>query len=376
MFILDNWYLFVIFVGVFLGITTVVLIFEARSQNDEILRLNPLLVIRNIILNQIGFYLLHLYVMLTVDVTGAEIFWWTQVFTSVEHDFVTKRGLLTDLGLILSLTVTCVVTTGSVRTYRNMLDYCFTIFVIHFIVVSIVENNFPTQGAWWVASVVGVILCMICSERLSYYLETMSYQSSLHEATYKSKHSKTEETELPVISESEEHFTSSSYSKSKDLEDEKSKGNRSDEVTLEETSSNRVKKERSSDSEDKFEIKGKRNSSNSKKHGSIEEKRLKDEEESDSESSVEEVLTKKSKSESNSPQLEKIPPNVKGQSLEEVETGKKDSLRAAKSREKEGVISSESVVSQEVTQESPRNTTDEEKSSENSSEIEEDKKTV
>jgi len=67
---------------------------------------------------------------------------------------------------------------------------------------------------------------------------------------------------------------------------------------------------------------------------------------------------------------------VKGQSLEEVETGKKDSLRAAKSREKEGVISSESVVSQEVTQESPRNTTDEEKSSENSSEIEEDKKTV
>jgi len=110
-----------------------------------------------------------------------------------------------------------------------MIDYCFTVFVFHFIIVSIVENDFPVYGAWWVACGVGLILFMLISERVSYHLETMSYQSSLHEAKYKSRKSKTEETELPEISEEEEHFTSSGSYSSKNEEKLKEKPKHSSE---------------------------------------------------------------------------------------------------------------------------------------------------
>ena len=122
--------------------------------------------------------MVYFLVSFTLDIAGAEIFWWTQVFTSVDFSFVTKRGLITGLSLITSLAGTCIVTTATLQTYRDvkggtlpkltskMLDYCFTVFVLHFIIVSIVLGEFPANGAWWTASAVGVALFMILSERL------------------------------------------------------------------------------------------------------------------------------------------------------------------------------------------------------------------
>lgn len=47
-----------------------------------------------------------------------------------------------------------------------MADYSFTVFVIHFIVVSIVQGEFPASGCWWTAIAVGFVACYALSERL------------------------------------------------------------------------------------------------------------------------------------------------------------------------------------------------------------------
>jgi len=335
----DNWYLFLVFAGGFSIITGIVLFFEKRKDKDDILRIKPLIVLRNIIINQIGFYMIYLLVVFTLDISAGEIFWWTQVFTAVEFSFVTKRGLLTGLSLIVTMGSTCIATSATVQTYRNMLDYCFTVFVLHFIVVSIVENDFPVYGSWWAASAVGLILFMIISERMSYHLETMSYQSSLHEAKYKFKKSKKEETELPEMSEEEEHFTSSgSYSsklegKPKDSseEGENSVTNKGEEIVMKENK--RISKETEESSQtESGDSKERKNSL--RKRGTIEEKALKGDNNTreEDEFSDEEVEAKKRSR--SSPKLEKkMPSTVKKHQLKEKETGKKDRLKNAKQRD-------------------------------------------
>jgi len=120
-----DWYFFLIFAGGILIIAAIVLFFESRNVSEQILHIKPLVILKNILLNQIGFYMFYLLVVFTLDILGFEIFWWTQVFTAVEFDFITKRGLLTGLSLIITMAATSIITTSTVQTYRNMLDYCF-----------------------------------------------------------------------------------------------------------------------------------------------------------------------------------------------------------------------------------------------------------
>jgi len=189
-----------VFGGGLLGIALLVLINEAKTDRDPG-DIKPLIVIRNIFVNQIGFYLLYLFLMFTIDIASLEPFWVHQVFTSVECSFFTKRGLVTGLGLIAAFASVSMVLTSVVQTYRNMLDYCFTIFVVHFIVVSSVQKDLPANGSWWTAIGAGLICAMGFSERLSYQLETMSYQSSLHGAktTQRQVTNSSEEVELPRV---------------------------------------------------------------------------------------------------------------------------------------------------------------------------------
>mmetsp|Transcript_7268 Transcript_7268/g.10086 ORF Transcript_7268/g.10086 Transcript_7268/m.10086 type:complete len:270 (+) Transcript_7268:66-875(+) len=177
----DNGYYFIPFGGVILFISIVVLVAEAKSEDDEILHIKPLQVFRNIILNQIGFYLMHLFITFTLCIASQDIINHVQyqVFSSCEFDFNTKRGLVTALSLTLAYLFNSLTLVAVVQTYKNMLDYCFTVFVIHFVVVSIVQQDFPASGSWWTATAIGCLGSMIVAERLSYSFETMTYQSSL-----------------------------------------------------------------------------------------------------------------------------------------------------------------------------------------------------
>jgi len=201
--ILSDWYLFVAFVGGILIIAALVLFFERKFEDDDVLRIRPQLVLFNIFLNQISFYAIYLLTTFTVDIGSNEFFSIYQVFAFVEMSFNTTRGLITSLAFILSLSFMFIALIAVVQVYKNMLDYCFTVFVIHFIVVSIVESNFPANGAWWTAAGIGLIFLMLLAERISYSLQTMSYQSKLQGTEKKEKNNtnKNESVELPTIDE-------------------------------------------------------------------------------------------------------------------------------------------------------------------------------
>jgi len=182
-----DWYWFLVFGGGFLIISTIVLLVERRSEDEEILHLNPLIVIRNILVLQITFYLLYLFINFTINVAGFEVFWPQQVFSFVDIAFFSRRGLMNGMSLILTYVAMAIPMAAVVPTFRHMVDYGFTIFVLHFIVVSIVEKDFPVNGAWWTAIGAGFILCWFLAERLSYALATMTYMSHLGGAKAKPK---------------------------------------------------------------------------------------------------------------------------------------------------------------------------------------------
>jgi len=346
--IAGNWYFFLVFVGGLLGISAVTLFRQSRNvDQDDILRIKPLIIVRNIFLNQAGFYMLYLLVVWTLDVLGQEIFWWTQVFAALECDFFTKRGLLTDLALIITLAATSIVNAATVQTYRNMLDYCFTLFVIHFIVVSIAGGEFPAYGAWWVAIAVGLIIFMILSERLSYHLETMSYRSSLSEASFKSKLSKKEKAELPALEDGDHQFTKKVEMEPKDDENSSSTLTSSSQSSRKgPTNEEKVIQEESKESKAKSEEKEKKLSLRQRK--SIEERHL--EESNETDDNREEVLVKRRPSSSLPPGG--IPSNVKREKLKDGETGKKDSFRAARLRQSsESAKSTDSTSSTDLKQE-------------------------
>eukprot|EP01119_Soliformovum_irregulare_P024385 TRINITY_DN8731_c0_g2_i1.p1 TRINITY_DN8731_c0_g2~~TRINITY_DN8731_c0_g2_i1.p1 ORF type:complete len:324 (+),score=42.36 TRINITY_DN8731_c0_g2_i1:82-1053(+) len=195
----DNWYFFLLFAGLVLIITIIVLVVEKRSDDEEILKTKPLIVIRNITLNQLTFYAIYLLVAFTFDIGAAEPFKWTQVFTSMDFGFYSKRQIITDFVLMFTMASVCLPLTAIVRDYKNMIDYCFTIFVIHFILVSCVINQFPVNGGFWMSFGVGLILACIFSERLSYQLANMSFKSAMQGPKYKDKRRSREELELPII---------------------------------------------------------------------------------------------------------------------------------------------------------------------------------
>eukprot|EP01116_Phalansterium_solitarium_P000612 TRINITY_DN1043_c0_g1_i2.p1 TRINITY_DN1043_c0_g1~~TRINITY_DN1043_c0_g1_i2.p1 ORF type:complete len:598 (-),score=63.80 TRINITY_DN1043_c0_g1_i2:287-2080(-) len=177
--IVENWYWFVVFSVLLVLIGFAVILVERKSENDEILEINPLLVVGKILLTQISFYTLFVLVTFTIDIGSQEPFWIAQVFASREYQYYTRRGLITGLALLVSGLFVTVPMSAIVGSYRLIWDFSATMYVIHFIVVSVVERGFPATPGWWVAVIGALLFTLIFGERLSYALETMSYQSLL-----------------------------------------------------------------------------------------------------------------------------------------------------------------------------------------------------
>src|SRR3989338_2021935 len=61
----------------------------------------------------------------------------------------------------------------------QMIDYCFTLFLLHFILVCIVDGSFPLEGAWWASMVVFQVVMMFAADFVAYKMSTLSYHSEL-----------------------------------------------------------------------------------------------------------------------------------------------------------------------------------------------------
>jgi len=193
---IGNWYFF-IFGGCLIVIATLVLFYEKYFGDDDILDINPLSVLLKIVIIQVFFYAQYILITFSVDLLAQEPFWISQVFEPFEFAFHTTRGLATFFSLIIAFLSLALPLTAVVQHSRNMTDYTFTAFTIHFVVVSAVGRGFPANGAWWTACVIGTVLGIISAEFMTHRLEMMSYESSLGGRSEDKKQKKPERGKTP-----------------------------------------------------------------------------------------------------------------------------------------------------------------------------------
>jgi len=176
---MDDWWYFLVFFGALMILIVIVLFVDKKYGSDEVLELKPWHVLRSIFISQVGFYSLYLYIVFSVNLVATEPFWWTQVFSSLEFSFFTRRGLISFFSLILAMASLALPLTATVQNSRNMADYIFTSFLLHFVAVCIGDGDFPSNGCWWAACGIGFLIGITTTEFVSHRLEMMSYESSL-----------------------------------------------------------------------------------------------------------------------------------------------------------------------------------------------------
>jgi len=125
------------------------------------------------------FYAEYFLIVFSVGLIGAEKFWIAQVFTSKSFTFYSQQGLVSFFSLIFAMGSLAIPLSAITQSSRNMADYVFTAFFLHFVVVSAANSGFPASGAWWVSCGIGFLLGAFTSEFTAHRLEMMSYESSL-----------------------------------------------------------------------------------------------------------------------------------------------------------------------------------------------------
>jgi hypothetical protein len=111
-------------------ITTIVLLIERSSEDeDEVIKIHPTEVLRNIFLiqvtisldwltMQIAFYLLYLFITFTIFVASMQVFWPQQVFSFVDFSFYSVRGLMNFVSLILAFWSITIPLAALIPTYK------------------------------------------------------------------------------------------------------------------------------------------------------------------------------------------------------------------------------------------------------------------
>jgi len=177
--IATNWYWFLVFAAILVVLILFTLFIESKKKHDDILLIKPRYVLLKILLNFISFYIVYIITMFSLDITKQERFYYTQVFTSLEVSFLTPRGYLTFIGLVLSYITTVITQIAIVQVPTEMTDHSITLGILHFILTSIVQGDFPVNYAWWIGVGAGVLALILLSEYISYKLQTMAYKSNL-----------------------------------------------------------------------------------------------------------------------------------------------------------------------------------------------------
>jgi len=216
--IATNWYWFLVFAIILVGLILFTLFIESKKRNDDILLIKPRYVLLKILLNFISFYVVYIITMFSLDITKQERFYYTQVFTSLEVSFLTPRGYLTFIGLVLSYITTVITQIAIVQVPTEMIDHSLTLGVLHFIVTSIVQGDFPVNYAWWIGVGAGVLALILLSEYISYKLQTMAYKSNLGGTGDKRSSSKTTAPAKEVLHPIETKFTSVSNEEDDDFD--------------------------------------------------------------------------------------------------------------------------------------------------------------
>ncbi|KAJ5068784.1 sys1 [Anaeramoeba ignava] len=169
------WYLFFVVAAFFLLVTFCCLRIEHKKKRPDILEISPTGTFFTIIILQIMFFIEFQFVLVGFDTFNYELFTYSQLWNAKEFQFRTARGLITTFSLIFSGLLHTIISTAILHNARKMADYGLTWFFIYFIIVSAVTKEFPDSGAWWVATLISLILMIFVSEQISLRFDSMSY---------------------------------------------------------------------------------------------------------------------------------------------------------------------------------------------------------
>jgi hypothetical protein len=152
---------------------------EKRSASEEILRVEPRQVVIAILVAQAGFLIIYfLTSMAILSFIPAQLFHPSFMFSCRSFGLLTIREWAANLSLILSLASTSFVFNGMNIRLERLLDHVFTLGFIHFCMVAIYSQTFPTL-IWGISLLIGLIVMTILEFFVSYRFQIMPYKSTM-----------------------------------------------------------------------------------------------------------------------------------------------------------------------------------------------------
>ncbi len=122
---------------------------------------------------------MYTFIMFSIDALFKEQFTYTQLFNFTEFTFFTNRGIMTTIALAFAVVSTSSILLSLINEHNLARDHSFTLGFLHFVVVSLVNLDFPTSYAWWIALIVGGLALDGVCEFAIYQINTMPYKSHM-----------------------------------------------------------------------------------------------------------------------------------------------------------------------------------------------------
>ena len=156
------WWGFIIYFAFIIAVLVVVLVLEKKNRENTILEAtDPKIILRDIAVYMASFYIFYFLTVYSLNLVVQRPFSFSQVFNPDEFNFKTTSGILCFLQFLFVSVFSFPLLVGLSNRDSVIADFCFTTWLVHFIVVSSYIGEFPASYAWWIAYLLNLILPII-----------------------------------------------------------------------------------------------------------------------------------------------------------------------------------------------------------------------
>ena len=156
------WWGFIIYFAFIIAVVAVVLILEKKNRENVILEdVDPKIITRNVVVYIASFYVFYFLTVYSTNLVIQRPFSFSQIFNANEFTFATEGGILCFLQLLFVSLFSFPLLVGLSNKQSVLADFCFTTWLVHFIVVASYTGEFPESYTWWIAYLLNLVLSLI-----------------------------------------------------------------------------------------------------------------------------------------------------------------------------------------------------------------------
>lgn len=156
------WWGFIIYFAFIIAVVAVVLVLEKKNRENTVLEdINPKIILRNIVVYIASFYIFYFLTVYSTNLVIQRPFSFSQIFDADEFNFKTESGILNFLQLLFVSLFSFPLVVGLSNKQSVLADFCFTTWLVHFIVVASYTGEFPESYTWWIAYLLNIVLSLI-----------------------------------------------------------------------------------------------------------------------------------------------------------------------------------------------------------------------